>query len=144
MDSLKTREPVPFEQELNHVINYLYLEQRRFRAQLRVVYEIQVSEFFIPLLTLQPLVENVVRHCILKNWNRRQASLYGCGPPTIAVRFAVGDKIGTPEISNPLRKSTSGAIPTARAKSNKWVCRRRSYYGKREKSDAAQDAELTD
>ena len=66
MESLKTREPVPFERELNHVINYLYLEQRRFRARLRVVYEIQVSEFFIPPLTLQPLVENAVRHGILK------------------------------------------------------------------------------
>lgn len=66
MDSLKKREPVPFEQELNHVINYLYLEQRRFQARLRVVYEIQVSKFLIPPLTLQPLVENAVRHGILK------------------------------------------------------------------------------
>ena len=25
MDSLKNREPIPFEAELNHVMNYLYL-----------------------------------------------------------------------------------------------------------------------
>lgn len=86
MDSLKTREPVPFEQKLNHVINYLYLEQRRFRAQLRVVYEIQVSEFSTPPLTLQPLVENVVRHGILKKLEQaagvavRMRSTHYCCP----------------------------------------------------------------
>lgn len=66
MESLKKREPIPFEQELNHVMNYLYLEQRRFQARLKVIYEIRVSNFQIPPLTLQPLAENAVRHGILK------------------------------------------------------------------------------
>lgn len=34
MDSLKNREPIPFEAELNHVMNYLYLEQQRFGEML--------------------------------------------------------------------------------------------------------------
>lgn len=66
MDSLKNRDPVPFEQELNHVMNYLYLEQRRFQNRLKVVYEIQASSFSVPPLSIQPLVENAVRHGILK------------------------------------------------------------------------------
>ena len=66
MDSLKDRDPVPFEQELNHVMNYLRLEQRRFQNRLKVVYEIQTTGFFIPPLSLQPLVENAVRHGILQ------------------------------------------------------------------------------
>lgn len=65
MDSLKAREPIPFEKELNHVMNFLYLEQQRFGDQLRVVYQIGTSDFFIPPLTLQPLVENAVQHGIL-------------------------------------------------------------------------------
>lgn len=65
MDSLKAREPIPFEKELNHVMNFLYLEQQRFGEQLRVVYQIETSDFFIPPLTLQPLVENAVQHGIL-------------------------------------------------------------------------------
>ena len=66
MDSLKDRDPVPFDQELNHVMNYLRLEQRRFQTRLKVVYEIQTTGFFIPPLSLQPLVENAVRHGILQ------------------------------------------------------------------------------
>lgn len=65
MDSLKAHEPIPFEKELNHVMNFLYLEQQRFGEQLRIVYQIETSDFFIPPLTLQPLVENAVQHGIL-------------------------------------------------------------------------------
>lgn len=65
MESLKAREPIPFEKELNHVMNFLYLEQQRFGRQLRVIYQIETMDFFIPPLTLQPLVENAVQHGIL-------------------------------------------------------------------------------
>lgn len=83
MDSLKDRAPVPFGQELNHVMNYLRLEQRRFQSRLKVVCEIQAADFFIPPLSLQPLVENAVRHGILqkeeggvltiRTWEREEA-----------------------------------------------------------------------
>lgn len=66
MDSLNTREPIPFDQELSHVKNYLYLEQQRFGDRLRVIYDIKTTDFFLPPLSLQPLVENAVRHGILK------------------------------------------------------------------------------
>lgn len=66
MDSLKNRGPIPFEKELTHVMNYLYLEQQRFQDRLRVVYDIQIRDFHIPPLSLQPLVENAVRHGILR------------------------------------------------------------------------------
>lgn len=66
MDSLKKRSPISFEQELNHVRHYLYLEQRRFQARLKVVYDIQATAFSVPSLSLQPLAENAVRHGILK------------------------------------------------------------------------------
>lgn len=65
MESLKAHEPIPFEKELNHVMNFLYLEQQRFGEQLRVIYQIETNDFFIPPLTLQPLVENAVQHGIL-------------------------------------------------------------------------------
>lgn len=64
MNSLKTNDPIPFERELNHVMNYLYLEQQRFGDKLQVIYQIETDEFFIPPLTLQPLVENAVQHGI--------------------------------------------------------------------------------
>ena len=69
MDSLKNREPIPFETELNHVMNYLYLEQQRFGYKLQVIYQIKTEDFLIPPLTLQPLVENAVQHGVLHRKN---------------------------------------------------------------------------
>lgn len=69
MDSLKNRDPIPFEAELNHVMNYLYLEQQRFGDKLQVIYQIKTEDFLIPPLTLQPLVENAVQHGILHRKN---------------------------------------------------------------------------
>lgn len=66
MNSLTAKEPIPFERELEHVRNYLNLEQQRFGRRLRVIYDINSREFKLPTLTLQPIVENAVRYGIKK------------------------------------------------------------------------------
>lgn len=62
MDSLFNDKAIPFEQELKHTKLYLELEQLRYEDALQVSYDLQCTEFNIPTLTLQPLVENAVRH----------------------------------------------------------------------------------
>ncbi len=62
MDSLKQKAPVPFKQELEHLKKYLYIEKLRFGDKLNIEYDITVDEFLIPLLSVQPLVENAVKH----------------------------------------------------------------------------------
>lgn len=62
MDSLESNSPIPFDKELEHVENYLWIEQQRFSDSLTVKYDIQYRDFTLPALTLQPLVENAVRH----------------------------------------------------------------------------------
>ncbi|MCR5666616.1 MAG: histidine kinase [Eubacterium sp.] len=66
MDSMKTSEAISFRQELDHVKTYLELEQMRFEEELDIRYDLQVESFFIPTLTLQPLVENAVKHGVGK------------------------------------------------------------------------------
>ena len=58
--------PIPFEQELLHTKSYLQLEQRRFEDALNVVYALETTNFCLPALTLQPIVENAVLHGIRK------------------------------------------------------------------------------
>lgn len=65
MNSLKSKAPIAFEQELRHTIYYLKLEQQRFHDRLTVKIETPVTDFSIPSLTLQPLVENAVRHGLM-------------------------------------------------------------------------------
>lgn len=67
MDSLKQKTPVPFEMELKHVQIYLSLEKMRFEEELQIEYDIKVKEFRIPSLTMQPLVENAVKHGVGKS-----------------------------------------------------------------------------
>ena len=62
MDSLKEKSPVPFERELEHVKKYLYIEGLRFRDRLNVEYDIQATGFSLPILSIQPIVENAVKH----------------------------------------------------------------------------------
>ena len=62
MDSLKQTKPVPFEVELEHLKKYLYIEKLRFGKKLNVEYDIKATDFCIPMLSVQPLVENAVKH----------------------------------------------------------------------------------
>ena len=57
---------IPFEQEMEHVACYLKIEKARFRERLNVNYSIGCKDFFVPPLTVQPLVENAVKHGITK------------------------------------------------------------------------------
>ncbi len=63
-EQMDRTEPVPFREELQHVRFYVSIEQLRFPDALNVEYDIQEEDFSIPALTLQPLVENAVRHGI--------------------------------------------------------------------------------
>ncbi len=62
MDSLSRREPVPLETELSHVRNYAAIELLRFEDRLNIVYDIRSKNFRLPALTIQPLVENAIKH----------------------------------------------------------------------------------
>ncbi len=62
MDSLKQTKPIPFEQELEHLKKYLYIEKLRFGKKLNIEYDIQAADFVLPQLSIQPLVENAVKH----------------------------------------------------------------------------------
>ena len=64
MDAITQDAPVPFDQELDHAKKFLTLEQLRFGDDLNTAYDIGCTDFMLPTLTLQPLVENAVRHGI--------------------------------------------------------------------------------
>lgn len=64
MSALTNAKLIPFEKELDHVQTYLRLEQMRLGEKMNVVYDIAQTDFFIPPLMLQPLVENAVKHGI--------------------------------------------------------------------------------
>ena len=62
MDALSNRDRIHFSMELKHIEAYLRLEQMRMGDELHIVYDIVEKDFYLPPLTIQPLVENAVKH----------------------------------------------------------------------------------
>ncbi|MGN0326659.1 MAG: sensor histidine kinase [Lachnospiraceae bacterium] len=56
--------PIRISQEIEHVRHYVGIEQIRF-PDMQVEYNLQAGEFLIPALTIQPLVENAIKHGLM-------------------------------------------------------------------------------
>lgn len=66
LDSLSNSQLVPFKTELSYIQDYLYLEKMRFSKKLSIKWNLQVQDFLLPPLTVQPILENAIRHGITK------------------------------------------------------------------------------
>lgn len=62
LDTISQDEPVFFAEELKHTKTYVRLEQLRFKEKLDVHFDIRCKDFKLPPLTVQPLVENAIKH----------------------------------------------------------------------------------
>ena len=67
LNSVGKNEPVPFEEELKHADSFLALESNVWPGKIKVEHDTEAFNFFLPVLTLQPLVENALVHGILPN-----------------------------------------------------------------------------
>ena len=126
MDSLTMDRPIPFEEELEHTKNYLELEKMRFGDQLRIEYDIHTTDFLIPTLTLQPLVENAVRHGIRQKEDggtvvistrdfpdRTEVRVQDDGPgvpPESFLTLTETGRIGIKNVSERLNKISNGSL----------------------------------
>ena len=61
LDALRQTQCIPVEKELEHTRVYTEIEALRF-PNVHVEYKIQDTGFSVPSLTIQPLVENAIRH----------------------------------------------------------------------------------
>ena len=61
LDSVK---PIRFSQEMNHVKHYTDIEQVRF-PDMTIQYDLRSVEFLLPALSVQPLVENAIKHGLM-------------------------------------------------------------------------------
>lgn len=67
-DFRNSKRLVPLEHELDLVRSYLYIEKERFEHRLQIAWEVDESvlRLQVPPLSIQPLVENALRHGILQ------------------------------------------------------------------------------
>ena len=65
IDIMQEDHPIPFEKELEHMHNYVDLEQLRFGEKIILDENYEYVNFVIPSLVMQPLVENAIKHGLL-------------------------------------------------------------------------------
>lgn len=64
MQSIEETDCIPFDTEIRQVEDYVMLEQMRFPDRIEFGEDFEVTNFKLPPLTVQPLVENAVKHGI--------------------------------------------------------------------------------
>lgn len=64
LESITTNEMIPFSKELAHTKEYLALEQYGDGRVFTVEYDLKATEFMLPPLVMQPIVENAVHYGI--------------------------------------------------------------------------------
>ncbi|MBP5781449.1 MAG: histidine kinase [Clostridia bacterium] len=65
--AIASEDTVPFADELRHTQSYLAVEKAQHEDMLVVEYDTPYTHFRVPPLTLQPLVENAVKHAMDPN-----------------------------------------------------------------------------
>lgn len=65
IDVLKEDRPVPFWRILKQLDDYVMLEQLRFEDGFQFVENIEADDFDLPFLTIQPIIENSIKHGLL-------------------------------------------------------------------------------
>ena len=58
-------EPILMSQEMEHVHYYVSIENLRF-PNMTFLFEMNAGDFYIPALTIQPIVENAIKHGLMK------------------------------------------------------------------------------
>ena len=62
---LDNPKPILMSQEMDHVRHYVSIENVRF-PDMTFTFEMNSSDFYIPALTVQPIVENAIKHGLMK------------------------------------------------------------------------------
>ena len=57
--------PIRFTEELKHVEHYANIEKVRF-PDMTITYEVEATDFTLPALSVQPLVENAIKHGLMR------------------------------------------------------------------------------
>lgn len=57
--------PIRFAEELKHIEYYVNIEKVRF-PDMNIAYDVEATEFVLPALSVQPLVENAIKHGLMR------------------------------------------------------------------------------
>ena len=123
IDSLDQPDLIPFAKELEHTRVYSEIEMIRF-PNVRVNYDFPDTDFSVPALTVQPLVENAIRHGVrirpegVVTVSSRMTDRFhevviadnGKGFDTTLLKTADGSHIGVRNVQERIEKMCGGTL----------------------------------
>ena len=62
IDAITSDKPIPFKTELEHIRQFVKLEKAGSTYDFKIETDFETEDFMIPALTVQPIVENAVKH----------------------------------------------------------------------------------
>lgn len=131
LNSLTSEDNISFLQELENTKQYIYLEKMRFGDDLKVVFDTPVTSFWLPPLSLQPIVENAVSHGVMRRENGGTVRITtvetdkevqiivsddGPGFDAAEIRKNNGDHVGIANVQERLRAFCGGTLEIESAK----------------------------
>ena len=125
LNSLTNSGTIPARQELDHVNAYVRLEQLRYEGKLDVHIHVTETDFELPPLTLQMLVENSIRHGfqdmkepgrvmvssrLLEDWYMITVEDNGCGFDVDSVMKAPEGHVGLQSVRRRVEELCGGRL----------------------------------
>ena len=99
VDNMMNLDGIPFSSEVQHIRSYVEIEKVRLGDRLSVTYDIQDDEFIVPPLSIQPIIENAIKHGIRKKVGGGTVLLRSYATPNFHVVEIDDDGIGFDEES---------------------------------------------
>lgn len=96
VDNLTNLDGIPFSSEVQHIKSYVEIEKVRFGDRLNVEFDIQESDFLVPPLAIQPLVENAIKHGVCKRPEGGTVILRSYADPSNYIIEVEDDGVGIP------------------------------------------------
>ena len=94
MRYLETKDKMPFTTEVAQIEDYVSLEQMRFGDLIAFSEDFETTEFLLPPLTVQPLVENAIKHGLTMPGKKGSVCLSTRREPTSICISVVDDGVG--------------------------------------------------
>ena len=85
--------PIRFAEELKHVEYYVNIEKVRF-PDMNIEYDVETTEFVLPALSVQPLVENAIKHGLMRLETGGTVKIHSYETPTHFCVEVTDDGVG--------------------------------------------------
>ena len=107
---------VSFREELRNIEAYLSLEKLNYGQKLKIEYDVESDDFLLPALSVQPLVENAVRHGIGTRKNGGTVKIVQRDEENRIIIEIIDDGQGFSNITEQQKKRRSIGIENVRAR----------------------------